>query len=112
MVINVSELKPEMGSLTMSELIFDLKKSCTAPRIAAAYKPENLGVAIEIQSQQLIAAWREELSDTALTSRLSNLLCDLVFFGESAGLDVEGGVRARLEHRAALCADSAQRISA
>lgn len=84
-------------SLRWEELIGALREVRIQPRFQSALDPGNLSTSIELQGCHLRDAWLHQVRGAALNARVANLICDLVHFGDQAGLDVEGGVRMALD---------------
>lgn len=98
-------------SLRWDDLIETLREVRGEPRFGSAFGPDNLCTSIEVQGCHLRDAWRHQVPGPALNARVANLICDLVHFGDQAGVDVESGVRMALE-RYQLTNQTTDRLSA
>lgn len=98
MVVDIRSADAQAASLTIAGLVAGVRRNSVGVR--AAYQPEILAPAIEMQSCELRQGLAQELSQEALASRISGLICDLVFLADSIGLDFEGSLIEELERHA------------
>lgn len=95
MVVRIRNADAQATSLTIAELVAGVRLNSISVR--AAYQPEILAPAIEMQSCELRQGLPQKLSQEALTSRISGLICDLVFLADSLDIDLERGLGSELE---------------
>lgn len=98
MVVDIRNADAQMTSLTIAELVAGVRRNSIGVR--AAYQPEILAPAIEMQSCELRQGLAQELSQDALASRISGLICDLTFLANFLGVDLEGSLTTELERHA------------
>src|SRR6476469_8718703 len=95
MVVRIPNADAQATSPTIAELVAGVRRNSISVR--AAYQPEILASAIEMQSCELRQGLTQKLSQEALTSRISGLICDLVFLADSLNIDLERGLNSELE---------------
>jgi hypothetical protein len=97
-VVGTRNSDAQATSLAIAELVAGVRRNSIGVR--AAYQPEILASAVEMQSCELRQGLAQELSEKALTSRISGLICDLVFLADALGIDLEHGLTTELERHA------------